>query len=331
MEKTNDVGHGVSQEANQPDNRPRTSPSKKLLFMHMGLEPHLADYDMSGWDLSEQKQKYERLIKSMFNKMWGADANPARFSRWVQDSCNISESNHLTVALSLFHAALHDFGYRCMEKSWNIIADFILCFGSLPDPPGVIIFFAELSKEKFPNWKKLISEEDNPNSSGPTLVLDYSPWTPLLTRISQIGQRPKSISDLRKVNDGNSLIRTLTDYHAWCVDENNEVYDYPVEQIAGDSLYWTPNVIRRPFDAELVCALYESVVNIRAYTENHILEIEHLTQEQKMDMISNDAFPKNCCIDRALTIRDSDPDRFSMVIGSLGFVQPDGSIFWAYG
>lgn len=48
-------------------------------------------------------------------------------------------------------------------------------------------------------------------------------------------------------------------------------------------------------------------------------------------MIKNDTFPENFCLARATTLRQVNPTKYVVVIGSLGFVQEDGSIFWEYG
>ena len=48
-------------------------------------------------------------------------------------------------------------------------------------------------------------------------------------------------------------------------------------------------------------------------------------------MIENGTFPVNHCYARAKILRDSDPTRFALVLGSLGYRQLDGRVFWECG
>ena len=121
----------------------------------------------------------------------------------------------------------------------------------------------------------------------------------------------------------------VTDFYVWCVDENNNVHDYPVEQI--ESEHWTNKVIRRPFDIEHAMRKYQFMLEFRKHLGPYSEVVAPLTQEEKMRMIEEDTFPPKQCLDRALTLRNSDPRKFAVVIGSLGFIQRDGSIFWEFG
>ena len=76
---------------------------------------------------------------------------------------------------------------------------------------------------------------------------------------------------------------------------------------------------------------YQFMIKFRKRLISYKTDIEPLNQEQKLAMIESDTFPMKQCIDCALTLRTSNPNRFAIVIGSLGFIQPDGSIFWEYG
>jgi len=155
-----------------------------------------------------------------------------------------------------------------------------------------------------------------------------------LANILEIGTIPKTILTDKltlsedEMNDSNA-IREVTDFHVWCVDERNNIYDYPIEQIK--SIHWTNRIIRRPFDIEHAMLKYQFMIKFRKRLISYKTDIEPLNQEQKMAMIESDTFPMKQCLDRALTLRTSNPKRFAIVIGSLGFIQPDGSIFWEYG
>ena len=126
-----------------------------------------------------------------------------------------------------------------------------------------------------------------------------------------------------------TAVSKVIDFHVWCVDENNNVYDYPIEQI--ESVYWTNKVIRRPFDIEHAMKKYEFMLDFRKHLVSYFDIVTSLTQEEKIKMIENGTFPLKQCLDRALTLRESNPRKFAVVVGSLGFVQSDGSVFWQYG
>ena len=53
--------------------------------------------------------------------------------------------------------------------------------------------------------------------------------------------------------------------------------------------------------------------------------------EQLLFMIKNNTFPKDNCYPRAKLLRDSEPSRFALVLGSLGYRQTDGHVFWECG
>ena len=150
----------------------------------------------------------------------------------------------------------------------------------------------------------------------------------------EIGRMPRCILDgyitIRDEDLGDAYaVAKVTDFHVWCVDEYNNIYDYPIEQI--ESIHWTDKVIRRPFDVAHAMETYQFMMDFRKNLPLYQASIAPLTQTQKISMIENDTFPLKQCLDRALALRESNPRKFAVVIGSLGFIQPDGSIFWEYG
>ena len=72
-----------------------------------------------------------------------------------------------------------------------------------------------------------------------------------LANIPEIGTIPKTIFNDKlalsedEMNDSNA-IREVTYFHVWCVDERNNIHDYPIEQIK--SIHLTNRIIRCPFD-----------------------------------------------------------------------------------
>jgi hypothetical protein len=126
-------------------------------------------------------------------------------------------------------------------------------------------------------------------------------------------------------------IKCVTDFHAWCVDEKKLIHDYPISQNGRETEHWTETVIRRPWDVEHVIKAFPEIKRLWENSIHYIKLVKPLTLQEKLSKIANNTFPQGQCFDRALAIRDSDPKRFSLVIGSLGFVQPDGTFFWEFG
>ena len=56
-----------------------------------------------------------------------------------------------------------------------------------------------------------------------------------------------------------------------------------------------------------------------------------MSSVQLLEMIENNTFPVKQCYARAKLLRDSDPSRFALVLGSLGYRQIDGRVFWDCG
>lgn len=151
---------------------------------------------------------------------------------------------------------------------------------------------------------------------------------------NEMGKAPKCLLDEFITLEGNSrvdswAISKVMEYHAWCVDEKNNVYDYPINQIKSN--FWTDKVVRRPFDVEHVVKAYPFLRDFRKTLASYRSSVESLSQNEKMIMIANDTFPVNQSLERALTLYESNPRKFAVVIGSLGFVQSDGSIYWELG
>ena len=150
------------------------------------------------------------------------------------------------------------------------------------------------------------------------------------------GLRPKCILDKyvtweegMEWNAGN--LNKMMDYHAWCVDENNEVHDYPISQLAVGYEFKTDKVVRRPFDVNHVMKSLPEIMQILDCLVPYIEEVKPLSLDEKIEKIKNNTFPLNQCLPRAMALRDSNPRKFAVVIGSLGFVQSDGTIAWFHG
>lgn len=136
----------------------------------------------------------------------------------------------------------------------------------------------------------------------------------------------------REANNGVDTLDTTKDYHVWLEDlENNEaVVDYPNSQLARGSEYWTNNIVRHEWSNELADAIQP-----RLEREARIW-IQRLTQtygskDKVMEAIMENRFPVDHCLPRAFLIHESNPTRYRIVIGALGFIQADGRTFWEHG
>lgn len=112
------------------------------------------------------------------------------------------------------------------------------------------------------------------------------------------------------------------DFHAWCVDEAGNVVDLPDEMLKYGK-YQTDEIVRRGWDAHLV-----------AY---HLPELNHLS-EKAFNKSKEELMELGLGLglgfymyERARLIRDSNPMKYALVVGSLGYRQSDGSIIWHFG
>ena len=122
--------------------------------------------------------------------------------------------------------------------------------------------------------------------------------------------------------------KMVMDFHAWCVDDYGLIHDYPDHQLI-QGQYGTRDVVRRPWDVKVVIAAMphiEQMTKVEFFDKN-----KHVSTEQLLFMIKNNTFPKDNCYPRAKLLRDSDPSRFALVLGSLGYRQAVWRVFWECG
>lgn len=182
-------------------------------------------------------------------------------------------------------------------------------------------------------------------------ICDENEYPPMMSRYGHIGRivdmaqhsvesmsrgftRPRCETDLFNTLRGSEredprCISRFMDLHIWCVDHQNHILDYPTEQI--ESFYWTNDVVYRPFDAKLVAMIYNDVIHYAKKCETYINLISKMSQEEKMKAIKDNTFPERNCLWRALALQNSEPSKYAVVFGSMGFRQENGEIFWEYG
>lgn len=187
-----------------------------------------------------------------------------------------------------------------------------------------------------------VVREETSSASSPVLLSRYGDAIDAIGDIAEQSlenmsrgfSRPRCRSDAFNALRGSqredpNCISRFMDLHIWCVDDQNNILDYPIDQI--ESWYWTDDVVYRPFDAQHVRMIYDDVMHFAKRNETYINVISKMSQEEKMKAIEENTFPKKNCMWRALALQNSDPLKYSIVFGSLGFRQRSGKIFWEYG
>ena len=132
---------------------------------------------------------------------------------------------------------------------------------------------------------------------------------------------PAYLPDPTMIEEGN--------FHAWCVDTSGDVVDFPDEMLKHGK-YQTDEIVRRAWDARLVAFHLPEL-------ERHSLEFwkdpfhRSLSNEEVEKMAWKNILPLYFKYERAKAIRDSNPEKYALVVGSLGYRQSDGSVFWEFG
>ena len=143
----------------------------------------------------------------------------------------------------------------------------------------------------------------------------------------------KKIDDMAFSGPGNSLNKD--DYHAWCIDDQGTICDYTDEQLMKDVEFGTRDIVRRPFTAHDIAKwLLTCDETYDAFLQRHCAEFGGDVENAKailLAIINTPLFPRKNCYIRAKLLHESDPKKYSLVIGSLGFRQADGHIHWEYG
>lgn len=162
-----------------------------------------------------------------------------------------------------------------------------------------------------------------------------------------IGQLTNAIGSVLRLNDDSgfftSLLDTATqgrtprftfdknmvqDFHAWCVDDLGNICDYPDDQNQ-HGRHSTMDIVRRPWDAYVVA---EALPHIEEHCERVFFgKHPKKSNEEWIQEIQSNTFPPLSCFVRAKILHDSKPEKYALVVGSLGYKQRDGTIFWEFG
>ena len=119
--------------------------------------------------------------------------------------------------------------------------------------------------------------------------------------------------------------RGLKDVHAWAVLPNGKILDYPPQYFKQSCGSATDEFVYTPFDEET----QERCMNYHKKMYKYsVLTNPRITDENIWETVNT---PCSCSY-RAMYIASRDPtNRIKVVFGSLGFRQPDGSVFYEWG
>jgi hypothetical protein len=131
----------------------------------------------------------------------------------------------------------------------------------------------------------------------------------------------------QSIANDDSLL-SCVDFHCWCVDEEGDVNDYSNEDLLSGEFHVGAEIVRRPWDDKMVSEIMpELESHYASFFDNH----KDLTREMLLGFIDEDTFPTRYPYVRSRVLQEANPEKYSLVIGSLGYKQKDGSIWWKYG
>lgn len=118
-------------------------------------------------------------------------------------------------------------------------------------------------------------------------------------------------------------------FHAWCVDTAGNVVDFPDEMLKHGK-YQTDEIVRRAWDVRLV-AFHLPELERRSLEFRKDPFRRSMSKEEFEKMAWKNTLPLYFKYERAKAIRDSNPEKYALVVGSLGYRQSDGSVFYEFG
>ncbi len=182
----------------------------------------------------------------------------------------------------------------------------------------------------------LVSVPYSTRHSVPSLLLFHQSSASNAMKAAKTKEERINVCDEAAKYPGNSI--DLHDYHAWCVDKNGDVCNYSNETLMKSVEHPSLKVIRWPFTAHIIpkwLILCKDQYNI--YIQNMANancggDIDVMIAQLTIVLMANTShFPDQCCHPCAKLLHHYNPQKYSLVIGSLGFRQADGTIHWEYG
>jgi hypothetical protein len=125
------------------------------------------------------------------------------------------------------------------------------------------------------------------------------------------------------------------DYHMWCEDTNGNKDDYTKRQLAMGSKHGTKKVIYKEWKQDWATAVlakadseFDKMIEVMM-KNNDVTNKEEMIQKLYRAIRANE-FPSDQCYMRSKVINLVEPGK-RIVVGSLGFKQNNGKVFWEYG
>ena len=120
------------------------------------------------------------------------------------------------------------------------------------------------------------------------------------------------------------------DLHSWVVVSNNKIMDYPIKTLKNSSEWGTNDLKYLAFEEKHQKILYNKYEN-KLEEKYKLLEKTTISKKEleKIFMVNSGyCFYRSILIHKKLKEMGKDS---KVVFGSLGFVQPDGRVFFEYG
>lgn len=98
----------------------------------------------------------------------------------------------------------------------------------------------------------------------------------------------------------------------------------------------TEHIVRQSWDASIVTEI-KPILDQRhkEWSNMHFVINKERPREEMieslMKAIALNTFPEGNCYHRSSLIHGSNPDKYTLIIGSLGYKQADGRIYWEFG
>lgn len=187
--------------------------------------------------------------------------------------------------------------------------------------------------------------------AGANLTADVSRCHP--TTLSSFGITQETLFDSRRGGFGGMMVETSSNglyigdgwnhrittlesalgasglnIHAWCVNQDDECFDYADDYFQAIAFFSSETITRVPFPM----ALQQQLLPHLKMIFNSWLETSGKTLAQHLSTIRRGHFNVRMCWHRAMVLAEAYPDQYQVVVGSLGFVQDDGiNTFWVWG
>ena len=134
------------------------------------------------------------------------------------------------------------------------------------------------------------------------------------------------ITDINKLIKGNQF-----DLHSWVEYDDGTIDDYDDISLSKISMFGSLDIVRVPFSLELTLKV---LPHIKKHLDTNLWVISELEDKELMKEVNRIMNKPGACIYRSYLIKAKllkQGRKCKIVYGSLGFRQPDGSVFYEYG